>query len=43
VAKNQKLEYEPMPNVMAALPNVGGALFSTPQTLADVHYSSAVQ
>jgi len=32
-----------MPNVMAALPNVGGALCSTLQTLADVHYSSAVQ
>jgi len=32
-----------MPNVMAALPNVGGALCSTPQTLADAHYSSAVQ
>jgi len=24
-----------MPNVMAALPNVGGALCSTPQSLAD--------
>jgi len=24
-----------MPNVMAALPNIGGALCSTPQTLAD--------
>jgi len=32
-----------MPNVMAALPNVGGALCSTQQTLADAHYSSAVQ
>jgi len=29
-----------MPNVMAALPNIGGALCSTLQTLADVHYSS---
>ena len=38
-----KLEYGLMPNVMAALPNVGGALCSTPQTLADAHYSSAVQ
>jgi len=28
---------------MAALPNTGGALFSTPQSLADAHYSSAVQ
>jgi len=32
-----------MLNVMAALPNVGGALCSTPQTFADAHYSSAVQ
>jgi len=32
-----------MPNVMAALLNVGGALCSTPQTLADAYYSSAVQ
>jgi len=27
-----------MPNVMVALPNIGGALYSTPQSLADVHY-----
>jgi len=26
-----------MPNVMAALSNIGGALCSTPQSLADVH------
>ena len=26
-----------MPNVMFALPNVGGALYSTPQSLADAH------
>jgi len=26
-----------MPNVMAALPNVGSALCSTPQSLADAH------
>jgi len=32
-----------MHNVMAALPNVGGALYSMSQTLADAHYSSAVQ
>jgi len=32
------LECGPMPNVMAALPNMGGALCSTPQSLADVHY-----
>ena len=27
-----------MPNVMAALQNIGGALCSTPQSLADAHY-----
>jgi len=27
-----------MPNVMVALPNIGGALCLTPQTLADSHY-----
>jgi len=27
-----------MTNVMAALPNIGGALCSTPQSLADAHY-----
>jgi len=32
-----------MPNVMAVLPNIGGALCSTPQTLADAQYWSAVQ
>ena len=32
-----------MPNVMAALQNIGGALCSTPQILADAHYYSAVQ
>jgi len=32
-----------MPNVMAALPNIGGALCSTPQSLADAHYYNAVQ
>jgi len=32
-----------MTNVMAALPNIGGALCSTPQSLADAHYWSAVQ
>jgi len=30
-------------NVMAALSNLGGALWSTPQSLADAHYWSAVQ
>jgi len=28
-----------MPNVMAALPNIGGALCSTPQRLADARYT----
>jgi len=32
-----------MPNVMAALPSIGGALCSAPQSLADAHYYSAVQ
>ena len=32
-----------MPNVMAALPNIGGALSSTPQSLADAKYWSVVQ
>jgi len=27
-----------MPNVMVALPDIGGALCSTPQSLADAHY-----
>jgi len=36
--KKKKLECEPMPNVMAALPNIGGALCSTPQSLAEAHY-----
>ena len=27
-----------MPNVMAALPNIGGDLYSTPQSLADADY-----
>jgi len=33
-----KLECGPMPNAMAALPNIGGALCSTPQSFADAHY-----
>ena len=32
-----------MPNVMAALPNTGGALCLTPQNLANVQYWNAVQ
>jgi len=35
---NKQLECGPMPNVMVALPNIGGALCSTPQSLADAHY-----
>jgi len=37
------LECGPMPNVMAALPNIGGALCSTPQSVADAHCWSTVQ
>jgi len=36
--KHKKLECGPMPNLMVALPNIGGALCSTPQSLADAHY-----
>ena len=32
-----------MPKVMVALPNIGGALCSMPQSLADAHYQNAVQ
>jgi len=32
-----------MPNVMAALPNISGALSSTPQSLADADYYRVVQ
>ena len=35
---HKQLECCPMPNVMAAVPNIGGALCSTPQSLADAHY-----
>jgi len=38
-----KLECGPMTNVTVALPNRGGALCSTPQSLADAHYLTAVQ
>ena len=41
--KNQQLECGPMPNVMVALPNIGDALCSTPQSLADAHCWSTVQ
>jgi len=32
-----------MPNVMAAMANIGGTLCSTPQSLADAQYWGAVQ
>jgi len=36
--EHDKLECGPMPNVMAALQNIGGALCSTTQSLADADY-----
>jgi len=41
--KQCKLECGPMPNVMVALPNIGGALCSTPQSLVDADYMTDVQ
>ena len=41
--KLKRLECGPLPNMMVALPNIGGALCSTPQSLADAHYLTAVQ
>jgi len=38
VTKQLKLECGPMPNLMVALPNMGGALCSTSQSLADAHH-----
>jgi len=43
LTKKTKLECGPMPNVMVALPNIGGALCSMSQSLADAHYLTAVQ
>jgi len=40
--KTIELECGPMPNVMVALPNIGSALCSTPQSLGDAHYLTAV-
>jgi len=40
---HNQLECGPMSNVMAALLNIGGALCSTPQSLADAQYWSVVQ
>jgi len=37
-APSAQLECGPVPNLMAALPNIGGALCSTPQSFADAHY-----
>jgi len=37
VVNQSKTRMWPMPNVMAALPNISGALCSTPQSLADAH------
>ena len=39
----RKLECGPIPNVMVALPNIGGALCSVQQSLADSHYLTAMQ
>ena len=36
--KEEEEECGRMPNLMVALPNIGGALCSTPQSLADAHY-----
>jgi len=36
--KKKELACGPMPNVMVALPNIGGDLCSTPQSLADAQY-----
>jgi len=38
-----ELESGPMPNVMAAVTNIAGALCLMPQSLTDAHYHSAVQ
>ena len=42
-SKREKKLCEQMPNVMVVLSNIGGALCSPPQSLADAHYWSAVQ
>jgi len=41
LVKQKQLECGPIPNLMVALRNTGGALCSTPQSLADAHYWSA--
>ena len=40
--KKEELECGPMHNVMAALPNIGGIVCSTPQSLANAHECRAV-
>jgi len=39
---DRQLECGPMPNVMVALLNIGDALCSMPQSLADAHYLTAM-
>jgi len=41
--EHTQLECGAMPNIMAALLNIGGALCSTTQSLADAHYQSTAQ
>ena len=45
IREGEKIELECglMPNVMAGLPNICGALCSTPQSLADTHYYTVSQ
>ena len=43
IGGRKKLECGPMPNVIIALPNIGGALCSMLECLADAHYLTAVQ
>jgi len=43
VGRKVKLEMWANAQRGGRLPNIGGALWSTPQSLADAHYYSAVQ
>jgi len=43
IRRGKMKEERTMPNVMAVLPNIGGALCLTPQNLADAQYLTAVQ
>ena len=36
--RKKELECGQMPNLMVALPNIGGALCLTPESLHDAHY-----